>query len=780
MVETSDLLEQLQDALPDLSRPVAPPGLDGSVDIIRDSFGIPHIRAGSTKDAFFAQGFATAQDRLWHMEYDRRRAYGRWAEVAGPAALEQDVLMRRLRLEHSAKLDYEAALPETRAMLDSYAAGVNAFIQSTARLPIEFTLTGTKPQQWQPWDGLAVFKVRHVLMGVFEAKLWRARLVQVLGAEATSKLFPGYEQGDLLIVPPGLRFDGPVEDALADLDNCLGAIEGLASTEAGSNNWALDGSRTASGKPLVGGDPHRALEVPNVYYQNHLSCPDFDVIGLSFPGLPGFPHFGHNRHVCWCVTHANADYQDLFVEQFHPDDPTRYLYQDTWRQADVVRETIHVKGSQPVEIEAAATHHGPIIGGDPHKGYGLALKYTAIEQPNTWADCLLQMLRGDSADAMDEAMRLWVDPVNSFVFADIQGNIRYLMRGKVPQRSSANRWLPVPGWTGEHEWEDCIPFEELPRTKSPDTSYVVTANNRIAGSDYPYYIAFDYAPGFRAERITSRLEKLGNDAAAEVAPSIHAERTSIPATDYLRVLADVVPLDSISTQAMEHLASWDGSMERDGSAPMIYSAFQVALVKRMVGFIFGPLREEALSDTGRGGAGHVARLRARFAKMALANDRSLLPEGVEWRDILAEALRDGCAYLEDALGPGPALWKWGALHKTAPTHPLSVSFPEHAPALNPPSYPMGGDGDTPQAASYSMGQPFYITSTSVARYVFDMADWGRSAWVVPLGGSGHPGSPHYADQAPLWADVRMAPMLYDWDEIGRNSETSQTLFPLEN
>ena len=568
-----------------------------------------------------------------------------------------------------------------------------------------------------------------------------------------------------------------MEEALKELSSSMEAVEGLASPEAGSNNWALHGSRAASGKPLVGGDPHRALEVPNVYYQNHLYCPDFDVIGLSFPGLPGFPHFGHNPHICWCVTHANADYQDLYVERFHPDDSSRYLFMDEWKQADVLRETIHVKGAQPVEVEAAATQHGPIIGGDPRKGYGLALKYTALEQPNTWADSLLTMMTAGSAAAMDEAMRPWVDPVNSFVFADVHGEIRYLMRGKVPQRSSANRWLPVPGWTGEHEWGGCIPFEELPRAKSPDTDYIVTANNRIAGSDYPYYIAFDYAPGFRAERITTRLMEMEKGVSPEDAPSIQAERKSIPAMEYLNALKDVEPLDSISAWAMEQLAAWDGSMERDGAAPMIYSAFQMSLVKSMVGYIFGPLRDEALADTGRGGAGHVARLRARFSTMALTNDRSLLPEGVPWRDVMAEALRDGCAYLHDTLGPDPASWTWGALHRTAPTHPLSASYPEHADTLNPPSYPMGGDGDTPQAASYSMGQPFHITSTSVARYVFDTADWSRSAWVVPLGSSGHPGSPHYADQAPLWAGVTMVPMLYDWEEVTRDAETTQTLNP---
>ena len=202
MVETADLLRQMRDSLPDLSAPVTLAALDRRVDILRDTYGIPHIRAGTTRDAFFAQGFATAQDRLWHMEYDRRRAYGRWAEVAGPGALEQDVLMRRLRLKSSVQADYQALMPETRAMLDDYATGVNAFIESASRLPIEFSLTGNQPEPWEPWDGLAVFKVRHVMMGVFEAKLWRARLVQALGPEATAKLFPGTNRTNLLSSHP--------------------------------------------------------------------------------------------------------------------------------------------------------------------------------------------------------------------------------------------------------------------------------------------------------------------------------------------------------------------------------------------------------------------------------------------------------------------------------------------------------------------------------------------------------------------------------------------------
>ncbi|OLC17243.1 MAG: hypothetical protein AUH29_02350 [Candidatus Rokubacteria bacterium 13_1_40CM_69_27] len=305
--------KDLESALPDVRTPVRIPGLRARAEVWRDAQGIPHVRAASLPDAFLAQGFVHAQDRLWQMDYDRRRAYGRWAEYAGPPALAQDLQMRRFCLQQSARADYVALNAETRAMLDAYAAGVNAFIETTRALPIEYRLVGGAPEAWQPWDSAAVFKVRHVLMGVWQTKAWRARLLRHLGAARTAQLCPGTPPNPMLIVPPGVEYRGPAVDGLRELTDAEAALAQVADWEGGSNNWAVAGSRTASGKPLVAGDPHRALDVPNVYYQNHLACPEFDVIGLSFPGVPGFPHFGHNRHVAWCVTHTHADYQDLYT-----------------------------------------------------------------------------------------------------------------------------------------------------------------------------------------------------------------------------------------------------------------------------------------------------------------------------------------------------------------------------------------------------------------------------------------------------------------------------------
>ena len=313
--------QALQGSLPRVTGTVRLAGLNGKVEIYRDRWGIPHARASNLADAFFAQGFFTAQDRLWQMEYDRRRGAGRWAEVVGDGAVDQDVLMRRFRLADSAKEDYRSTAGDTRLMFDAYAQGVNAFIQTTESLPVEYGISGISPEPWEPWDGLVVYKVRHILMGVFESKIWRAQVVRKLGPEKTAMIFPGYEPGHLLILPPGEVYEGALDDGLEELSRGAASLNYLHESDLGSNSFALGGDRTESGMPVLAGDSHRALDTPNVYYQNHVACPDFDVVGLSFAGLPGFPHFGHNAHAAWSVTHTWADYQDLYIERFSPDHP---------------------------------------------------------------------------------------------------------------------------------------------------------------------------------------------------------------------------------------------------------------------------------------------------------------------------------------------------------------------------------------------------------------------------------------------------------------------------
>ena len=772
--------EDLENALPSLTGTISLDGLEHQVEIYRDQYGVPHMRAQSVRDAFFVQGFVHAQDRLWQMEFDRRRAYGRWAEFAGSTAVPMDLFARRARLGASANVDYAGFSDKTKSMLEAYAEGVNAFIATTDVLPVEYKIVDALPERWQPRDSCAVFKIRHILMGTWQSKLFLARLVHSLEPDAAVKLHTqGHHIENVLIIPSDQVYRTTLKN-MDELTQGIEAITQLPELEGGSNSWAVHGSRTASGKPLVAGDPHRQLDVPNVYYQNHLCCPEFDVIGFSFPGVPGFPHFGHNANVAWCITHAMADYQDLYVERFQSQDPIQYMYKNDWLKTEQYGETVHVRDADPVDVEITVTHHGPVVIGDPRKGFAMALRYTATAEPNSTFEALLPMLSAKSVEEFDEAMRPWVDPCNNLIMADVHGTIGYLTRGNVPIRSRANGWLPVPGWTGEHEWQGMIPFKEMPRSLNPEVGYLVTANNRIVGSDYPYYLTLNYLPPYRAKRITDRLDLLDNATTGDMA-SIHGDRLSIPGKLFVERLKTLKIQDESLAGAIERLTNWDGQMDRESTGANIYIVMRDQLTRLMTSqpklspIMINPFEDESKLPTLI--PEDWSMMWGVVPTLLDENDTSLLGDGENWLSLLAESLRRAVDWLTGTLGSNMDDWKWGNVHRTIPKHPLSLIYPELGELLNPPSVSIGGDGDTPQAAGISPGVFYSVAYTSVARYIFDLSDWDNSRWIVPLGSSGHPGSRHYSDQAEMWADVQLIPMLYSWEKIIAQNEKEQRLEP---
>jgi penicillin amidase len=764
--------QDLKSAIPSLTGSVQLRGLQGTVKVFRDRYGIPHMKAESELDAFFAQGFVTAQDRLWHMEYDRRRGSGRWAEAVGESGVAQDKMMRRFRLEASAKADYQVMDPHTKDVFDAYAAGVNAFITSGDALPVEYRITRLEPEPWQPWDGLTAYKVRHISMGVFESKVWRARMVREMGPEAAGKLFPGFEPGYLMILPPGSTSPSPLDEGLKELAEGAAGLNHLNEMDTGSNSWVLCGAETATGKPILAGDSHRALDTPSAYYQNQVACPEFDVVGLSFPGVPGFPHFGHNGRVSWSVTHTAADYQDLYVERFQDG---KYLYKDRWLEAETHDETIKVRDGTDVHTKVTVTQHGPVIAGYPDQGSGLAFKYTATERASTWPEILWRMLRVENSKELVDSMSGWVDPCNNLLFADIHGNMGYLCRGRIPIRSRVNGWLPVPGWMGEHEWEGDIPFDELPVSINPPEGYIATANNRPVGDDYPHYIAIDFTPEFRVRLVTEGLKSLHRPTAEDM-EQVHAQRVSIPALAYLGVVKQIDPKDAAIKAAKHLLLDWNGEMNANQVQPTIYSAMRDAMLKEVLETnLTEKLAYDAWHPADRGLGSFSNRLKARLVAMIEQDDRSLLPEGDTWPTAVARALSKAVATLSERLGGDMGQWQWERVHQARPKHNLSAAFPELAELLDPPAIPSSGDGDTPLQGGYSPANPATVTSLSVARYSYDPSDWENSLWVVPLGSSGHPGSPHYADQSETWRQVKMIPMGYDWGRIEASCETKQTL-----
>jgi penicillin amidase len=340
----------------------------------------------------------------------------------------------------------------------------------------------------------------------------------------------------------------------------------------------------------------------------------------------------------------------------------------------------------------------------------------------------------------------------------------------------ANAWLPVPGWTGAYEWRGDIPFAEMSRMRNPENGFIVTANNRISDENYPYYIALNYVPEFRARRIWNRLSEM-TSATVESMQSVHAERISMPAKVLSKLIAQLDPADDFLAKARAKIADWDCAMDPDDAAPTIYSAFRIKLLKRFVEHLVGPLCEEMFTATGRGAPRHLGELAVRMAAMVKNDDVSMLPPGETWRSMADNAFDEAVWFLRARFGADMEAWRWATVHRTCPKHPLSERFPEFAAHLNPPSMGMGGDGDTPLAAGFSPGKPFGVTLLSVLRYVYDTADWDNSGWAVPLGVSGHPASPHYADQSDAWGSTTLVPMLYSWGRIIEEAETHQVLSP---
>lgn len=775
------------------------PDLHAPVTVHRDHFGVAHVSAMDEHDAWFGQGFVSAQDRLWQMEYDRRRAAGRWAEMAGRGAVEGDALARRLQLRAAAQADVAAMPPQTCAVFEAYAAGVNAYLAAGLPLALEHSLTGTRPEPWEPWHSVATFKIRHVLMGTWGEKLARAQLLAKIGAEAYATLHGRPPAGSAVILPPGGAVGHLLETSLDDLRRSAASLGFLAESEGGSNSWAVAGSRTTTGHPVLCNDSHRFLDVPSVYWQVHVTCPSFSVIGATFPGLPGFPHFGHNGHVAWSITHTNGDYQDLYVESFRAadaTDATEYRTPEGWAPAERRVERIDVAGGAAVEIETWRTRHGPVVHGDPRSGWALALRYTAIDEPCRAFQVLRPMLLATTVVELHETQRLWVDPVNNLVSADTAGNIGYLTRGYLPLRSSeAHRQFPSPGWTGEHEWTGRVPFEALPQAINPPEGFIATANQAVIEGVEPY-IGHEFSPPFRAERIVEVLTAgqsvpsrphpsglapgkpaPGERLTPEAVAALQGDTTSRAAQAWVRRLARSGPFESDAERARVMLAAWDGNLLPQSSAALLYGYFRRAVADALFAPLIGASAWRWLTETEVTTThGMISRW---IANIVYALDGPTTPDGRPWEDVLRPALTGAWRKAIAQDGQDPAQWRWEARHATAARHPLAGRYPEHAGRLNPPRAAVGGDGDTIQAASYLWGErpDFPIVGLSVYRQVVDLGDIAHASYVIPGGVSGEPGSAHFADQLEHWRTHRRIPMHYAPQDVRTAAVRSLTLNP---
>jgi penicillin amidase len=741
------------------------PGLRDDVIVRRDEWGIPHIKAGTAGDAHFALGFVHAQDRLFQMELTRRRALGRAAEWLGPEAAEGDALCRRLGMEAACRRDYAALGDEARAMLDRYAAGVNAFLALNPPLPVEYALLGAAPEPWEGWHPIAVMRRLGLLMGSVWFKLARILALPIVGAENAAKLRYDDGEAELLCIPPGATGARMAADlvtlrpAIAALLAAMGSDE----TGGGSNNWAVGPGRSASGRPILAGDPHRVFEIPGMYAQHHLACDEWDAIGLTVPGVPAFPHYMHNGRVACCVTHAFVDIHDLFLERF---EDGACLFRGGREPLRSRTETIRVRGEADRVITVAETRHGPVVAGDPSSGAALVLRSVQFADTDLSFDCLPRMLRAGSVPELFEATRGWGLIDHNLVAGDVQGRIGHRVRALVPRRPRANGWFAVPGWTGEGEWDGYIPHDAMPEVIDPEGGTIVTANNRIVADGEPY-LCTDCHPPYRAARIAALLGATARFG-VEDAAAIHADVLSPNAPLFqARLRALPPPRDPKAAALREELLGWDGRMEAGSVAAGHYNALRRAmtaiLVRRsgLAGIAAHPWAAVPPSVSAAGNLWWVL-------PTLLRNDDAAMLNGWGWDDVLQAALEEAAA--------APAA-SWGEAHRPSFRHPLSGLFADAASLLDPPSMPLGGDGDTVMAIGLAPAAGPAASYGALCRYVIDVGGWENSRWAVFHGASGQPGSPHYADQATDWAACRMVPMRYDWSQIEQAATATQQLRP---
>jgi penicillin amidase len=758
------------------------PGLLARVEVIRDDMGVPQIYAENEHDLLFAQGYVHAQDRLWQMEMNRRIGSGTLSAALGPTTLETDRFLRTIGLRRAAEKDWALMDDGTKVLMQAYADGVNAFIEShRGRLPLEFTLLGVDPAPWTPVDTLAWGKVMaYDLGGNYSMELLRARFIAEFGQEMVTQLIPPYAADGPVIIPPEARSYAWLRGAPAGADP-LAAFLGEPRAEFGSNNWVVHGSRTATGKPLLADDTHLGLEMPSIWYENGLHGGRFDVVGYSFPGVP-MVIIGHNRDIAWGVTNLGPDVQDFYIEQVNdPIRPTRYRFQGEWLDTTIVEEVIEVKGEEPVTLEVFETHHGPIMNAVldlPATAAPLALRWTALD-----ATYLFKAVEGlDLASNWEEfrqALSYWDVPSQNFVFADVAGNIGYQSPGKIPIRAEGHQGaVPVPGWTGEYEWQGYIPFEELPSVYNPATGFIATANNKVVPDDYPYDLGSDWAAPQRAQRITDLLAA-DDSVTVEDMQRIHGQTYSLPAEALLpRLLAAVgVPECDLEEAALEALREWDLYLEADRPGASIYEVWYWFLIQNT---LKDELGEEYIEDYIGLSSDHIPGMIDWAERGDVPWFDDTTTAWFETRDdTMRRSFTDALRWLSQRLGDDPTEWEWGRLHtKTFVHNPIGQSGIALLESLfNSDTFPARGGSVTVNAAGYSFRNPFAMGGGVSQRMVVNLADLDSSLFIHTTGQSGHLFHPHREDMIQLWQEVEYGQMPFSRAAVDQAAESVLVLEP---
>ncbi len=803
-------------------------GLDAPVDIYRDNMGIPHIYASTQHDLFFAQGYVHAQDRFWQMDTWRHIGSGRLSEMFGKGQVETDTFLRTLGWRKTAEAEYASLDPVSKAIIDSYTDGVNAYLKDhdTTALNLEYAVLGLlspdyKIEPWEPVNSLTWGKaMAWDLRGNMGDEIERAVLLKTLTPEQVAELFPAYPEDHPVIVNKIGEGDAQaqgqssqasantalslsdlarLQDVFARLDSALGpAGDGI-----GSNSWVVGKSRTATGMPLLANDPHLGIQMPSIWYQAHLECKPvseacpFNVAGFTFAGVPGVI-IGHNADIAWGFTNVGPDVMDLYIEKVNPENPNQYEVNGQWVDFESYTETVNVVGGDPVEITVRSTRHGPVIseaygplqnegnpddetfvpfkdraGVDLPANYVIALQWTALT-PSTPFEAIWGFNRAKNFDEFRKAASGFHVPAQNLIYADTAGNIGYQMPGDIPIRANGDGTIPVPGWTDEYEWTGFIPFEEQPWTLNPVEDYIVTANNQVNPRDYPYLITKDWDYGFRANRIVEMITTAPGKVDIAYIQSMQGDAFDANAPLYVPMLLQLQGLSGNPAKAQEMLKNWDHQDRMDSGAAAVFNAFWRHFLQNTFN---DDLPDERYYPDGGSRWNEIMRHIA--ADSAWWDDKST-KDIVETReDILLKSFEQAVAELEGILGKDPSQWKWGELHaSTFRNGTLGESGVGLIEALfNRGPFPTGGGESIVNATGWSVRDGYETNWLPSMRMIVDLGNLDNSVTVHTTGQSGHAYHPHYIDMAELWTGIQYYPMWWDIESITADTEGHLKLQP---
>jgi len=794
-------------------------GLDDTVKILRDEWGIPHIYASSMHDLFFAQGYTQAQDRWWQMEFFRHVGSGTIEELVGKNSdlLAADIFLRSLGWRHVAEQEVENYDREALAHAQAFTDGVNAYIigRDPGELALEYSILGLTgiDIQIEPWtlvDSLTFAKVMALELGFRGSKEeLRSTLYELLGQEMTDQwLTPPWPFGekptiiqpeDLPITESTLTSHGnsttvpPEADTLAMENTCPNThLTSGDSSGPGSNNWVVSGSMTASGMPLLANDPHLGIQMPSIWYQIGLHCQPangespLDIAGFAFAPSPGII-IGHNNFIAWGMTNVGPDVFDLYRIRVNPDNPLQYEWNGEWRDMTLYEETIHFgDGEEPITIHVRETHLGPIIndnqineetGGIP--GFNnedpVALRWTALD-PGTISQAIVKLNKATNWEEFREALQYWDVPSQNLVYADVEGNIGYQTPGRIPIRAENHSGLlPVPGWTDEFEWQGFIPYDDLPRVLNPERGYIVTANQALVPLEYydqlaqelaagrNYVISHEWNYGYRGQRIVELLKEKAPHTIASF-QAIQGDNKLISAEELMPYLASLQFADTELAEARDWLLEWDCQCNADSPQAALYAEFWAKLVDNLYSDQLG---EEVQPD------GDSREMWATFLLMEEPDnawwDDITTEDVVETRDdILVRSFREGYTSTLAALGENRNDWRWSELHTaTFVSNPLGLSgigLIENI--VNRGPFATGGSTETVNANRWTVSSGDFTVSTLPSmRMIVDLGDFTQSVTVHTTGESGHPYSQHYDDMIDLWCNVEYYPMLWTRDQV---------------